>query len=139
MYTLYSFVIMYTGLNLPPHAVLKDHEVIQRTKQVPDDMHEIHIVEEVDTLELVTIPAKLQGLDYPKVSDAHQEDVAKVISKKFLKLGIDEVRTDAFNVLSTDHNKLQSRFMSWQARIDEAVEHEPDDFWEKVKFCCSSY
>ena len=96
--------------------------------EVPvDDI--IAFVDEVDIC--LDIPPKLRQIDYPKVADAHEEDVAKVIRKKFSKLGIDDGPTDVFSFLSSD--ELQTSFMSWQARIEEAVVDETDEFWENVR------
>ena len=72
-------------------------------------------------------------MDYPKVEEGHDEDVAKVIRKKFSKLGLDEGSQDVFALLSDD--QVQSGYASWQARIEEAANEGADDtFWEKVCF-----
>ena len=98
------------------------------SKQVPDD-DDICFIEEIDIC--LDIPSKLRQIDYPKVADAHEEDVAKVIRKKFSKLGIDEDHADIFNFLSS--GELQTSYISWQARIEEAVVDESDEFWENVR------
>lgn len=97
-------------------------------KQVPDD-DDICFVEDVDIC--LVIPPKLLHLDYPRVEDSHDEDVAKVIRKKFSKLGIDESSKDILSFLSSNHQ--HSSYVSWQARIEEAAHEEEDDtFWETV-------
>ena len=98
------------------------------SKQAPDDDRDICLIEEIDIS--FDIPSKLTQIDYPKVADAHKEDVAKVIRKKFSKLGINEGHTDIFSFLSS--GELQSSFLSWQAHIEEAVRDETDEFWENV-------
>ena len=87
---------------------------------------DISFLEEVDIC--LEIPSKLRHLDYPTVEHNHDEDVAKVIRKKFSKLGIDKT----LNFLSSDHQ--HSSFVSWKARarIEEAVKEENDAFWMKI-------
>lgn len=97
-------------------------------KQVPLDDNDIAVIQDVEIH--MVIPSKLKLLDYPRVEDGHDEDVAKVIRKKFSKLGLDESSQDVFTFLSSD--QLQSGYISWQARIEEAAEDEDDTFWEKV-------
>ena len=112
---------------VPEQAVLlQSHSA---SKQAPDDDHDICFIEEIDIS--FDIPSKLTQIDYPKVADAHKEDVAKVIRKKFSKLGINEGHTDIFSFLSS--GELQSSFLSWQAQIEEAVKDETDEFWENVR------
>ena len=97
-------------------------------KQVPCD-DDISFLEDVDIC--LVIPSKLRHLDYPRVEDSHDEDVAKVIRKKFSKLGIDETSKDILAFLSSDHQ--HSSYVSWQVRIEEAAEEEDNDaFWENV-------
>ena len=97
-------------------------------KQVPCD-DDICFLEDVDIC--LMIPSKLRHLDYPRVEDSHDEDVAKVIRKKFSKLGIDETSKDILSFLSSNHQ--HSSYVSWQARIEEAAEEENDDaFWQNV-------
>ena len=97
-------------------------------KQVPCD-DDICFLEDVDIC--LMIPSKLRHLDYPRVEDSHDADVAKVIRKKFSKLGIDETSKDILSFLSSDHQ--HSSYVSWQARIEEAAEEENDDaFWQNV-------
>ena len=99
-------------------------------KQVPRD-DDIVCVEDVDIC--LDIPTRLRQLDYPKAEDGHDEDVAKVIRKKFSKLGLEESTQDVLAILSND--QLQSGFMSWQARFEEAATEEEDDtFWKNVCF-----
>ena len=116
----YSVPATSEGHRFVPRPLSKRYEV------PVDDI--IAFVDEVDIC--LDIPPKLSQIDYPRVADAHEEDVAKVIRKKFSKLGIDEGPTDVFSFLSSD--ELQTSFMSWQARIEEAVMDEPDEFWEHV-------
>ena len=104
------------------------------SKQVPDD-DDICFIEEIDIC--LDIPSKLRQIDYPKVADAHEEDVAKVIRKKFSKLGIDEDHADIFSFLSS--GELQTSYISWQARIEEAVKDESDEFWENVSTVICSF
>ena len=93
-------------------------------KQVPCE-DDISFLEEVDIC--LEIPSKLRHLDYPTVEHNHDEDVAKVIRKKFSKLGIDKT----LNFLSSDHQ--HSSFVSWEAQIKEVVMKEENDaFWEQV-------
>ena len=97
-------------------------------KQVPCD-DDICFLEDVEIC--LVIPPKLLQLDYPRVEDSHDEDVAKVIRKKFSKLGIDESSKDILTFLSSDHQ--HSSYVSWQARIEEAAEEEDNDtFWQNV-------
>ena len=99
-------------------------------KQVPRD-DDIVCVEDVDIC--LVIPPKLRQLDYPKAEDGHDEDVAKVIRKKFSKLGLEEGTRDILAILSND--QLDSGFLSWQARIEEAANEEANDaFWKDVCF-----
>ena len=104
------------------------HRTLSYVKQVPCD-DDICFLEDVDIC--LVIPSKLLHLDYPRVEDSHDEDVAKVIRKKFSKLGIDESSKDILSFLSSDYQ--HSNYVSWQARIEEAAEEEEDDaFWENV-------
>lgn len=97
-------------------------------KQVPCD-DDICYLEDVDIC--LVIPSKLLHLDYPRVEDSHNEDVAKVIRKKFSKLGIDESSKDVLSFLSSDYQ--HSSYVSWQTRIEEAAHEEENDmFWENV-------
>lgn len=118
---------------LRSYSVPSDFETVQcrtaaHVKQVPRD-DDIVFVEDVDIC--LAIPPKLRQLDYPRVEDGHDEDVAKVIRKKFAKLGLDEGTPDVLAILSSD--KLKSGYISWQAQIEEAAEEEADDtFWENV-------
>ena len=101
---------------------------ISSVKQVPCD-DDICYVEDVDIC--LVIPFKLLHLDYPRVEDSHDKDVANVIRKRFSKLGIDESSKDVFSFLSSDHQ--HSSYVSWQARIEEAAHEEENDmFWENV-------
>ena len=101
-------------------------------KQVPRD-DDIVCVEDVDIC--LDIPSKLIQLDYPKAEDGHDEDVAKVIRKKFSKLGLKENTQDVLTILSLNDQPQSGLYMSWQARFEEAVEEEKDDtFWKDVCF-----
>ena len=104
------------------------HCTMSYVKQVPSD-DDICFLEDVDIC--LAIPSKLLHLDYPRVEDSHDEDVAKVIRKKFSKLGIDESSKDVLTFLSSDHQ--HSSYVSWQAQIEEATEEEENDtFWQNV-------
>ena len=104
------------------------HRTVSFVKQVPCD-DDICFLEDVDIC--LMIPSKLRHLDYPRVEDSHDEDVAKVIRKKFSKLGIDETSKDILAFLSSDHQ--HSSYVSWQARVEEAAEEEENDaFWQNV-------
>ena len=95
-------------------------------KQVPCE-DDISFLEEVDIC--LEIPSKLRHLDYPTVEQNHDEEVAKIIRKKFSKLGIDKT-AKGIAFLSSDHQHIS--FVSWEARIEEAVKEENDAFWKKV-------
>ena len=120
----------------PKHDLFQSHSSVEAdqrramsyVKQVPCN-DDIYYVEDVD-IGLV-IPSKLRHLDYPKVEDSHDEDIAKVIRKKFSKLGIDKSSKDVLSFLSSDHH--HGSYISWQAQIEEAAREEDDDaFWENV-------
>ena len=104
------------------------HRTMSYIKQVPCD-DDICFVEDVDIC--LVIPTKLRHLEYPRVEDSHDEHVAKVIRKKFSKLGIEETSKDVLAFLSSEQQ--HSSYISWQARIEEAANEEANDaFWEKV-------
>ena len=96
-------------------------------KQVPND-DEIICIDDVDIQ--LSIPNKLQCLDYPKVGDGHDEDVVKVIRKKFTKLGLHDDLQDGPAVLSGDH--VQAGYISLQTQIEEAASREDDTFLKSV-------
>ena len=77
----------------------------------------------------IAIPSKLMALDFPKAEDDRDEDVAKVIRKSFSKLGLPHSPQDALSSLAKTG---LSRHLSWQAQVESAVEHQGDEFWERV-------
>ena len=77
----------------------------------------------------MTIPSKLTALDFPKAEDGRDEDIAKVIRKSFSKLGLPHSPQDALSSLAKSG---LSRHLSWQAQVEAAVEHQGEDFWERV-------
>ena len=91
---------------------------------------EIALVEDVD-IEM-SIPSKLVSLDFPKADDGQEEDVAKVIRKSFLKLGLRPGAQDAVAALSK--SGLSLGHISLMSQVEAAVEgQEPGDlFWEEV-------
>ena len=91
----------------------------------PDDT--IALLEDVEID--IAIPSKLMALDFPKAEDDRDEDVAKVIRKSFSKLGLPHSPQDALSSLAKTG---LSRHISWQAQVESAVEHQGDDFWQRV-------
>ena len=92
---------------------------------------EIVLLEDVDID--VAIPPKLTCLDFPKAEEGREEDVAKVIRKSFSKLGLRSATQDALTALA--ESGLTLAHVSWQSQIEKAVEHQDDQFWEKVRSC----
>lgn len=114
--------------SMPVDSARFKRQTKSSVNQFPRD-DDICYLEDVDIC--LVIPPKLQQLNYPKAEEGHEEDVAKVIRKKFSKLGLEEGSKDILAFLSSDQQ--QSSYISWQAHIEEAAEEETDDtFWEKV-------
>ncbi len=112
---------------LPNRPPFRTFDSRASTTQALED--EITILEDVDID--VVIPSKLSALDFPKAEDGHEEDVAKVIRKSFSKLGVERhAQSDPLAVLA--HGAL-SLHLSWQAQVEAAVQHQDDDFWQRVR------
>ena len=93
----------------------------------PDHDDTIALLEDVEID--IAIPSKLMALDFPKAEDDRDEDVAKVIRKSFSKLGPPQRGQDALSSLAKTG---VSCHLSWQAQVESAVEHQGDDFWQRV-------